>query len=134
MSDAKGGLFPRKISRDQAKDTGMAMVLICLILSFFLENELYIKIAVAALVINMVVPTFYKYPAFVWLGLSHLIGAVVSRILLTLIFFIIVTPISLIRRVLGFDSLKLRKFKKGNESVMIMRDVTFSSEDLKTPY
>jgi hypothetical protein len=133
-SDAKGGFFPRKISKDQAKDTGMAMVLICLILSFFLENDLYIKIALVALVINMVVPTFYKYPAFVWLGLSRLLGAVVSRILLTLIFFIIVTPVSLLRRIFGFDSLKLRKFKKGNDSVMIVRDVTFSSKDLKTPF
>ena len=134
MSGAKGGIFPRKISRDQAKDTGMAVVLICLILSFFLENNLFIKIAIVALVINMIAPTFYKYPAFVWLGLSHLLGAVVSRILLTTIFFIIVTPISLIRRIFGFDSLKLRKFKKNNESVMIYRDVIFNSKDLKSPY
>jgi hypothetical protein len=134
MSDAKRGIFPRKISRDQAKDTGMAMVLICLILSFFLKNDLYVKIAVVALVINMIVPTSYKYPAIVWLGFSHLVGAVVSRILLSLIFFIIVTPVSLLRRIFGFDSLKLRKFKKGNESVMMVRDITFSSKDLKTPY
>ena len=134
MSDLKGGFFPRKISRDQARDTGMAMVLICLILSFFLGNDLYIKIAVVTLVINMITPTFYRYPAFVWLGLSHLVGAVVSRILLSLIFFIVVTPISLIRRMFGFDSLKLRKFKKGNESVMTERNITFSSKDLEKPY
>ncbi len=134
MSDSKSGIFPRKISKEQAKDTGMAMVLICLILNFVLDNDLYVKIAIAALVVNMIVPTFYRYPAYVWLALSHLLGAVVSRILLTLIFFVIVTPISLIRRLLGFDSLRLRKFKKGTESVMTARDVTFSSKDLKTPY
>jgi multisubunit Na+/H+ antiporter MnhG subunit len=134
MSDATSGFFPRKISRDQAKDTGMAMVLICLILSFFLKNDLYIKIALVALIINMIVPTFYKYPAYVWLGLSHLLGAVVSRVLLTLIFFIIVTPVSLIRRLFGFDSLKLRKFKRGSGSVMTARGVTFSGNDLKTPF
>jgi hypothetical protein len=134
MSGKIGGKFPGEITKDQAKDTGMAMVLICLLLAHFLGNSLFIKIAVAVLVINMIVPTFYKYPAFLWLGLSHLVGSVVSRILLTLIFFIVVTPVSLIRRILGFDSLKLRKFKKGRESVMIKRDILFGGKDMERPF
>lgn len=134
MSARKPGVFPRSISKDQAKDTGMAFVLICLLLTFFLDNLLYAKIAVALLVVDMVAPNFFKYPAYLWLGLSHLIGSVVSRILLSLIFFIIVTPVGLFRRLFRFDSLMLKRFKKNNKSVMVERNKVFIREDLERPY
>jgi len=134
MSDKKAGIFPRAISKDQAKDTGMAFVLICLLLTFFLDDLLYAKIAIALLVVDMIVPNFFKYPAFLWLGLSHMIGSVVSKILLSVIFFVIVTPVGLIRRLFGFDSLKIRKFGKDDRSVMIKRDKVFTREDLERPY
>lgn len=134
MSRKNDHIFPRRISRSQARDTGMAMVLICLLLSHFLESDVYIKIAIAALVVNMVFPMFYRYIAVVWLGLSHLIGMVVSRILLTLVFFLIVTPVGLARRLFGIDSLRIRKFKKGGGSVMHQRDIVFTREDLEKPF
>jgi hypothetical protein len=134
MKGPKIGMFRRPISRDQASDTGMAFVLICLILTFFLDNLMYVKIAIVLLMIDMVVPQIYKYPAILWLGLSRIIGAVISRILLTAVFFIIVTPVGFIRRLFGFDSLKLREFGKDTGSVMIERDKSFTSDDLKKPY
>ncbi|MBU8920701.1 MAG: hypothetical protein KOO63_02465 [Bacteroidales bacterium] len=71
----------------------MAFVLICLVLTFFLDDILYAKIAIVLLVVDMTVPALFKYPAYLWFGLSRLIGSVVSRILLTLIYFIVVTPV-----------------------------------------
>ena len=68
------------------------MVLICLIVGFFSQNDLFFKLAVPLLVLNMVVPTVYKPVAVFWLGLSRMLGTVVSRILLTVVFFLIVVP------------------------------------------
>ncbi|MBN1165033.1 MAG: hypothetical protein JXB45_10680 [Candidatus Krumholzibacteriota bacterium] len=134
MSQEKGGIFPRKINKSQAKDTGMAMVLICLLLGLFTGRDIFFRIGVAALVINMIFPLFYKYIAVVWLGLSHLLGLVVSKILLTVVFFVLVTPVGLLRRLFGFDSLKLKKFKKDDKSVMLSRKIVFQKSDLEKPF
>jgi hypothetical protein len=51
-----------------------------------------------------------------------------------LVFAVVVTPIGLVRRALGKDSLRLRAFKTGDESVMVPRNHTFTAGDLEKPY
>jgi len=130
----KNNFFPSEISKDQAKDTGMAVVLILLLIGVFLQNYLYVKIGILCLIIAMAIPLFYKYLAVVWLGLSHLLGTLVSKILLSVVFFLIVSPIGLIRRLLGYDTLKLKEFKAGKKSVMLLRNHTFTKKDINKPY
>src|SRR6516162_8710049 len=93
-----------------------------------------LRLAIAALVVDMTFPQFYRPVAVLWLGLSHLLGTVVSKILLTLVFFGVVTPIGLARKVLGFDSLKLKNFKSGENSVMVIRNHIFTGKDIEKPY
>jgi len=126
--------FPLKISKEKAKDTGMAMVLILLLLGVFLQNYIFVKFGILCLIIAMAIPLLYKYVAIFWLGLSHFIGIFASKIFLTVIFFLIVTPVALIRRLLGYDTLKLRQFKAGTESVMVPRNQTLEKKDIDKPY
>ena len=127
-------IFKRDITKDQSKDTGMAMVLLLLLFSAGLKRHSLMTAAIIALIIDMTVPRFYRPVAVVWLGLSHLLGIVVSKVLLTLVFCVIVTPIGMVRRILGYDSLQLKKFKSGEDSVMTVRDHTFSGKDIEKPY
>ncbi len=126
--------FPKTISIKQASDTGMAAVLILLLIGLFTHNNLYYKIAIPVLVINMTFPMFYYPFAIIWLGFSQLLGTIISKIILTIIYIIMVIPIGVIRRLLGKDSLQLSEFKKGNNSVMQIRDYNFSSDDIEKPY
>lgn len=126
--------FPRTISEKQASDTGMAIVLILLLIGFFSHNTLYYKITIPVLVINMIFPMIYYPFAIVWLGFSHLLGTVMSKIILTIIFIAVVVPVGIFRRLVGKDSLQLHEFKKGNNSVMKVRNYTFSSKDIEKPY
>ena len=98
------------------------------------KREILVTIAIIALVVDMTVPQLYRPVAVLWLGLSHLLGTVVSKILLTLVFFTVVTPIGLARKLLGIDSLKLKDFKSGENSVMLIRNHTFSGKDIEKPY
>jgi hypothetical protein len=127
-------IFRNKISKDESRDTGMAMVLLLLIVAASRKREGYLFVAMAVHVVNMVKPEIYRPIAVLWLGFSDLLGAVVSRILLSMVFLFVVTPISLLRRWLGKDSLKLRDFKTGQGSVMVERNHTFVSKDLERPY
>ena len=135
MSNNKSGkYFPKAISKKQATDTGMAIVLILLLMGFFTQNNFPIKISIPVLVINMTFPKFYCPFAVVWLGFSYILGTIVSKIILTVIYIVFIIPIGILRRLSGKDSLKLFKFKKSNNSVMIERNYVFSAKDVEKPY
>ena len=134
LNKGKSRFLPKSVTREQAKDTGMAMVLICLLVWYFFNVKQLFGLALALLITNMVVPQIYKPMAKLWLGLSNLLGAVMSRVLLTVLFFMLVTPIGVLRRVAGKDSLKINKWKKGRESVFYIRDYTYQPKDIDKPY
>ena len=122
------------ITRDQSRDTGMAMVLLLVLaLLKWGRNELLIA-ALIVHVLNMIVPQLFRPVAIAWFGLAHLLGAVASRVLMFVVFALVVTPIGLLRRALGKDSLRLRAFRAGDQSVMVVRNHTFTSGDLEKPY
>ena len=82
----------------------------------------------------MITPKLYYPFAIFWYGFSGLLGDVMSRILLTIIYFVIVLPVGLIRRLSGRDTLKLKDFKRSAGSVMQQRNHTFVKADLEKPF
>jgi len=126
--------FPTNISDKQASDTGMAMVLILLLVGYFTDNVIFYKIAIPVLVLNMIWPMLFYPVAVIWLGFSHLLGGVMSKILLTVVFAVVVVPIGLLRQLMGKDSMRLKSWKNGTGSVMQVRNKIFQPEDLNHPY
>ena len=126
--------IPKQISLNQAKDTGMAMVLICLLIVLIGHKQQFLGIAVVILLINMIKPTLFKPLAKIWLGLSHLMGTIMSKIILSILFFGMVTPIGFLRKCLGKDSLQIKKWKKERTSVFRVRDHIFKANDIKHPF
>ena len=134
MTNRSSRFFSTSITKEQAKDSGMAIMLILMIIGFFTNNDLFYKLAIPVLLMNMIFPMFYYPFAILWFGLSNLLGTIVSKILLSIVFFIIVLPVALLRRMLGKDSLLLKKFKKSSESVMKTRNQTYVATDLEKPF
>ena len=66
--------------------------------------------------------------AWGWLQFSHLIGTFNTKIILTLIFFLFLTPIAFIYRLFHGDSLKIKQ--KTPESNWHHRDHTYNKSDL----
>ncbi|MBN2109404.1 MAG: hypothetical protein JW832_18395 [Deltaproteobacteria bacterium] len=128
------GFIPKQITRDQAKDTGMAMVLICLLIGYFGHKQSCIGAAMLLLLVAMTWPSLYKPVGKLWFGLSHVLGTVMSKVVLSILFFILVTPIGLVRRFLGSDALLLKKWKKDQASVFKVRNHTFTAKDIQHPY
>ena len=127
-------LLRKTITKDQSRDTGMAMVLLCLLLAVAPKRHAFLYVAMGVHVVNMIVPNIFKPLAYIWFGLSDLMGAVMSKVLLSIVFFFVVTPIAILRRMFGKDSLKLRAFKGGKDSVMLERNHMFTAKDLESPY
>jgi hypothetical protein len=126
--------FSGGVSLNQAKDTGMAITLCCLVFGLYAGKDRALYAAVIFLLLNMIWPAAYKPAGRVWFGVSHVLGNMLSKVLLSLIFFLIVTPVGLIRRLLGHDTLQLKKWKKGHESVFKTRDFIAGPKDLEVPY
>jgi hypothetical protein len=127
-------IIPRETTISMARDTGQAMALVCLIIVIVAKQFVCVWIALVVLLINMVCPQVYKPLAKWWFALSNLLSRIVPRILLGMLFYLMVTPVGLLRRMLGRDPLQLRKWKKGRESVLRARDHTLSAKDIINPF
>lgn len=123
-----------KPSINQNKDAGMALVLICMIINYFAANYLWLVIATAILVITMAAPSMLSPYAKVWYRSALFMGTYMSKIILTIVFYAVVTPVGFVRRLLGKDNLRLKEFKKGRESVMDERNIIYREEDIVKPF
>jgi hypothetical protein len=59
--------------------------------------------------VTLVAPQLLSPLNRLWYGLGLLLGKIVSPIVLGIIFFVLITPISLITRLFGRDELKMKK-------------------------
>ncbi|MFH1913900.1 MAG: SxtJ family membrane protein [Pseudomonadota bacterium] len=135
MSDTgKHGGTGKTPSRRQAIDTGMALTLICLIGGLLTGNVTWFWAATGALLVNMTFAGLYRLPARVWFGFSALLGTVMSKVILTVIFLGLVTPLALLRRLLGHDPMQLGQWKNGTGSAFVARDHRFTARDIQHPF
>src|SRR5215213_7006104 len=75
----------------------------------FLNTAYVLTVVGATLVLSgIVVPRILVTPRRAWMKLAEGMGYISSRIILMLIFFLVVTPIGLIKRAMGWDPLHRR--------------------------
>jgi hypothetical protein len=110
------------------------MVLLLLLIFLKTRRDGLLYTAFVLHVVNMIVPRVFAPVAVVWLGLSHVLGTVMSKVLLSILYFGLVTPIGVLRRLFGKDSLQLRAFKASEESAMTVRNHLFVGSDIEKPY
>jgi len=126
-------MMEKNMTLHQAKDTGMACILICLIGFLFGGQKAWIIAALIFLLLNMIRPQLYAPLAVIWFGFSHKLGGIVSTILLTVLFYIVVTPIALIRKITGADAMKQKQWHQ-TDSAFTVRKHSFLASDLEKPY
>jgi len=124
----------KTITKEQCKDSGLALVLICLICFQVWKATALMLLAIVFLLIAMTYPPLFKPFARLWFALSTAIGTVVSKIILTLLFFTVLCPVALVRKLMGKDAMQLKSWKKGNASVFRIREHRFDNKDLEHPY
>ena len=123
-----------KVTVEQAKDSGLAIVLILLLVAVLAKKNSVLVPATGVLILVMTWPSLFKPWAWMWFGFSHLLGGFVSKILLTIVFAVIVVPIALVRRAGGADAMRLKRWKEGRGSVFTERRHSFGKHDLEKPY
>ncbi len=116
------------------KDSGLALVLIFFLAAYFTQNQAFMIPAGIALVVAMTVPALFKPFAIIWFGLANILGQLSSRIILTLLFGIVVVPVSILKRILSnSDTLQLKKWGQEHTSFK-ETDHLYVKSDLEKPY
>ncbi|RJP24034.1 MAG: hypothetical protein C4520_04905 [Candidatus Abyssobacteria bacterium SURF_5] len=110
------------------------MVLICLLVAFLGEKPGLLPPAILLLVVDMVWPNFYYYPAKLWFGLAYLMSIIMSKVIFTLLFLVLVVPVGAVRRLLGADAMQIGSWKKATGSVFTNRNCTYEAKDIERPY
>lgn len=119
-----------KINRKQTIEFGLVAILVSGVLAYWFDKKSIELVVVALSLITILFPVLFHPFAFLWFGLSRILGTISSAVLLCLIFGLVVTPMGLFRRLLGKDNLRIRQFKKGNHSVFTDRNHQYTAADM----
>jgi saxitoxin biosynthesis operon SxtJ-like protein len=82
---------------------------------------IYLAIAAVFLAAALLRPNLLHWPNRAWIRLGSLLGAIVTPIVMALLFFLVITPIGLMMRLAGKDTLRRGGPRQG-DSYWIVRD------------
>jgi hypothetical protein len=80
---------------------------------------------------GLLVPVAAQGIHWAWTGLSKLLGAVTGKILLTLVYVLVLMPLSFLARRMGKISMKTRP---GGNTYFVARNHTYTKEDIQHPW
>jgi len=80
-----------------------------------------LAIAAVFLAAALLKPALLHWPNRAWTKLGFLLGAIVTPVVMALLFFLVVTPVGLLMRLAGKDTLRRRGPRKG-DSYWIVRE------------
>ena len=116
----------------QAKETVLVITVGFLVLYFVFKKVVFLD---AALIVGLIgVFSFYLSEKIdlMWGWLSRVMGTVSNTVLLTVVFFLVLTPMALIRRMRGKDG--LRRFDATATSNFSRREQVFEKKDLENTW
>jgi len=121
-------LILKKLMLEKNIYKNILVIVIGLLSIDYIFNVKYLTfIAYSIGVLSVLIPPVAFGTDWVWMKLALVLGWINSRILLTLIFFLILVPIALLRRVFGNSALQL---DRNQETVFKSRNHLYRKEDL----
>jgi hypothetical protein len=134
MSAPPRELPPGGLSRDTSRDTGLGLALAAFIAGRLGGWPRLVDLGTALLFLAIAAPRVLRPVARAWRWFLRPVGVAAATTLLHLLFFFMVVPIGLARRMFGADDLQLRKWRDGSASVFTARGRAFEAVDLEAPY
>ncbi|OGW40700.1 MAG: hypothetical protein A2Y97_07585 [Nitrospirae bacterium RBG_13_39_12] len=121
----------RDNSNPKALETISILALACVALGLLFEMKVFFYVALVLLFIGIFVKKLSLIIAKGWLKFAHVLGTINSKIILTLIFFLFLTPIAVLYRIVKGDFMRLRKSSVYSKSYWIEKNHKYVSKDLE---
>ena len=122
-----------EISRKKSLEACLAIATGLLVIYYFWRLETLLIVALVVAIVGLLLPAVARIIAFGWFKLAEGLGRINGTILLSIVFYFLLTPLALLRRMLKQDPLGLKKDEK-QESYFIEREHEYQSEDLLHPW
>jgi len=116
----------------QAKHTSLIVIAIGFAVLYFIFRNVWLLTPVGICFIGFILGLVGDFIHMIWMQLAKVLGYINSRILLSVIFFVFLTPIALLMRLLG----KTQFVKKTGmqQSLFVTRNHLFNRQDLQQPF
>jgi hypothetical protein len=103
---------------------GIVLVLIAAVLFYFEKSSsVYFAVIGAVLILTAVIyPKILKLLNKIWMGLAIILGFVMSRVIIAILFYLVLTPIGLLAKLFGKKFMDL-KYNKSAESYWEIRSI-----------
>lgn len=118
------------------EDPGTSKVQLVIVTGFlvlaWLFDQVYFIYASAFIGLSsMLIPPLGNGIVWLWYKIAEVLGTLNARIILTVLYYLFVTPIALLFRMSGNDPMAL---KKPDNTVYVAREKTYQADDLKNPW
>lgn len=117
-----------KSEKSDMRKFGIAIGVILLVIAGFLfwkekeSYQIFLTVGTILFVLGILVPAVLKPIYWIWMIFATILGWIMTRVILSLLFYIIITPIGLILRFFGKQFLEL-KWDKSKESYWNYRTI-----------
>jgi hypothetical protein len=115
-------------NRRKSLETILVLVLALLVLYWLKHKPSFLLAAGILGAIGILIPSLAQLIHIGWMKLGEAMGYVTSKIVLTVIFFLFVVPLSYLSRLSGRKAMKL---KSGGSSYFTDRNVTYNKDSME---
>ena len=116
------------MKKDKSLETLLVLTGAMVLLFWIYNKKIFLLFALLLVVIGVASPYVSKKISWLWLKFSEAIGYVISKVMLSIIFFLFLVPLAFINRIFRKDVLGL---KKKETSYYSNRDHLYKSKDLE---
>lgn len=121
-----------ELDKYQVLETTAILALAAIVFGQLFHSQSLIYGAAALLFLGLFVKKIAQYVAFGWLRLAELLGSINTKIILSAVFFLLLTPLAYIFRQVKGDYLGIKK--KTAQTLWHKRDHVYKGEDFSKPW
>ena len=119
-----------KISKEQQS---VIAIVAALLLIAWLKHNVYWVIAALVVALTIFSPVITGYIHKLWMGIAKILGIISSHIILFILFYLVLTPIALIKRWSSGNN-SMVKFDKNQTSGFVIRNHLYKATDFLNPW
>jgi len=124
----------RNLNTNQIYGSGLALILIMLGLNLYFKERLFAEIALGMVILLMIWPTPFRYFGYFWFAFGESLGYVVSRVILSVVYVVLVIPVGLLKRKPIRRSMQVNAYKAGTDSLFKNRNHKYTEADFEKPF
>ena len=100
------------MEKRKTAETFLIFVGVFVLIFLFEKKIVFLYISLSSVLIYFLIPSLAEKISILWLKFGRTLGEINTKIILFLVFYLILTPLAIIRKIFTTDFLELKKNKK----------------------